>query len=492
LVGFEENAMIQGQAPFDFIIRGGRVFDGTGAPPHPADVAVRGDRIAAVGDLAGAAEVPVVDAAGLAVAPGFIDDHTHDDRAVFRREDCEPKLSQGVTTVVAGNCGISLAPLSLDGEPPAPINLLGGRERFRYPRFGQYVEALQSGPLFMNVAALVGHGTLRVRHLEDWSRPAGPDQVRTMARSVTEAMDAGAAGLSTGLAYPTNCAADTAEVVALAAAAAARGGRLAMHIRDEFDGVAGAVREAFQCARESGCGLVLSHQKVAGSANQGRSGELVRIYREEGAGLDWALDAYPYTAGSTVLDPAWLRHSRRILVAWSRPHPEMDGRTLDEVCQRWNCAPAEAAVRLLPAGAVYFHMDEADVARFLSLDRCMVGSDGLPHDQHPHPRLWGAFARVLGPCVRDQGLFPLAEAVRKMTSLPAQVFGLRDRGVVREGAYADLVLFDPDRVRDRATYERPRQPAEGIARVWVNGRQAWPAPADGPGGRGRFLPGCGR
>jgi N-acyl-D-aspartate/D-glutamate deacylase len=137
-------------------------------------------------------------------------------------------------------------------------------------------------------------------------------------------------------------------------------------------------------------------------------------------------------------------------------------------------------------------MDEADVARFLSLDRCMVGSDGLPHDQHPHPRLWGTFARVLGPCVRDQGLFPLAEAIRKMTSLPAQVFGLKDRGVVREGAFADLVLFDPDRVRDRATYEQPRLPAEGIGRVWVNGRQAWPAPLDGPAGRGSFLPGCGR
>jgi N-acyl-D-aspartate/D-glutamate deacylase len=484
--------MIESRPPFDFVIRNGRVFDGTGAPPRRADVAVRGDRIAAVGLLDGAGDVPAVDAAGLALAPGFIDSHTHDDQAMFERDACEPKLSQGVTTVVAGNCGISLAPLRLAGEPPAPLNLLGGPGRFRYDGFDQYVAALEASALPMNVAALVGHGTLRVRHLEDWSRPARPDQVQAMARSVAEAMDAGAAGLSTGLAYPTNCAADTGEVVALAAAAGLRGGRLAMHIRDEFDGVAGAVREAFQCARRSGARLVLSHQKVAGEANRGRSGELLRIYREEGEGLDWALDAYPYTAGSTVLDASWLRHARKVLVAWSRPHPEMDGRDLDEICARWGCAPAEAVARLLPAGAVYFHMDEADVARFLSLDRCMVGSDGLPHDQHPHPRLWGAFARVLGPCVRDQGLFPLAEAVRRMTSLPARVFGLRDRGELRAGAFADLVLFDPDRVRDRATYEQPRLPAEGIGRVWVNGRQAWPAPAEGPAGRGRFLPGCGR
>jgi N-acyl-D-amino-acid deacylase len=451
---------------FDLIIRHALVVDGSGAPPRRADVGLRGDRIAAVGDLAQAAGASL-DATGLMLAPGLIDVHSHDDQAVFQWDTSEAKLSQGVTSVVVGNCGISLAPLSLTGAPPAPINLLGDRSRFRFPGFAQYVEALQAAPLPLNVAALVGHGTLRVKNLQ--------------------AMAAGAAGLSCGLSYPTNRGADTDEVVALARAAAGRGGRLCMHIRDEYDGVADAVREAFQCAARSGAFLVLSHQKVAGLANQGRSAELMEIYRRDGAGLPFAIDTYPYTAGSSVLDPVSVKHSRKVLVAWSLPHPEVNGRTLEAIGADWGCSQAEAIGRLQPAGAVYFHMDEADVSRFLAWDRCMVGSDGLPNDTHPHPRLWGAFARVLGQYARDRALFPIQEAVRKMTSLPASVFGLADRGLVREGAFADLMLFDPARVRDRATYEEPRLRAEGIERVFVNGRQAWPLPQDQSGCWGRFL-----
>jgi N-acyl-D-amino-acid deacylase len=389
--------------------------------------------------------------------------------------------------VVVGNCGISLAPLRLDGDPPPPLNLLGGRARFRFDTFAQYVQALQAAPLPLNVAALVGHGTLRVRHLDDYGRTATAEEIEAMAEDVRAAMDAGARGLSCGLSYPTNRGAGTAEVVALARAAASRGGRLCMHIRDEYDGVAGAVREAFQCAAGSGAFLVLSHQKVAGEANRGRSAELMEIYRREGAGIPFAIDTYPYTAGSSVLDPVSVGHSRKVLVAWSLPHPEVEGRTLDQIGAEWGCSRAETIERLQPSGAVYFHMDEADVGRFLAFDRCMVGSDGLPHDQHPHPRLWGAFARVLGEYARDRGLFPIQEAVRKMTSLPAGVFGLKDRGLVREGCFADLVLFDPGKVRDRATYEEPRLPAEGIAKVFVNGRQAWPLPGEQSGCWGRFL-----
>jgi len=477
---------------FDLVIRNGMVLDGTGAPPRRADVGVRGDRIQAVGPLDQARGAASLDAAGLMVAPGFIDSHSHDDQAVFQWAESEPKLSQGVTSVVVGNCGISLAPLRLDGDPPPPLNLLGGRARFRFDTFAQYVQALQASPLPLNVAALVGHGTLRVRHLDDYGRTATAEEIEAMADDVRAAMDAGARGLSCGLSYPTNRGADTAEVVALARAAASRGGRLCMHIRDEYDGVAGAVREAFQCAAGSGAFLVLSHQKVAGEANRGRSAELMEIYRREGAGIPFAIDTYPYTAGSSVLDPVSVGHSRKVLVAWSLPHPEVEGRTLDQIGAEWGCSRAETIERLQPSGAVYFHMDEADVGRFLAYDRCMVGSDGLPHDQHPHPRLWGAFARVLGEYARDRGLFPIQEAVRKMTSLPAGVFGLKDRGLVREGCFADLVLFDPGKVRDRATYEEPRLPAEGIASVFVNGRQAWPLRPDrDPGGCwGRFLPGC--
>ena len=477
---------MEAKPAFDLIIRHALVVDGSGALPRRADVGLRGDRIAAVGDLAQAAGTSL-DATGLMLAPGLIDVHSHDDQAVFQWDTSEAKLSQGVTSVVVGNCGISLAPLSLAGAPPAPLNLLGDRARFRFPGFAQYVEALQAAPLPLNVAALVGHGTLRVKNLDDYALAATPEQIRAMARDVEQAMAAGAAGLSCGLSYPTNRGADTDEVVALARAAAGRGGRLCMHIRDEYDGVADAVREAFQCAARSGAFLVLSHQKVAGLANQGRSAELMEIYRRDGASLPFAIDTYPYTAGSSVLDPVSVKHSRKVLVAWSLPHPEVNGRTLEAIGADWGC-PQDAAIRRLqPAGAVYFHMDEADVSRFLAWNRCMVGSDGLPNDTHPHPRLWGAFARVLGEYARDRALFPIQEAVRKMTSLPASVFGLADRGLVREGGFADLVLFDPARVRDRATYEEPRLRAEGIERVFVNGRQAWPRPQDQSGCWGRFL-----
>jgi len=475
-----------GAAAFDLLIRDGTVVDGTGSDPVRADVGVRDGRIEAVGNLAGARAGQSVDAAGLVVAPGFIDAHTHDDQAVFQRSSSLAKLSQGVTTVVVGNCGISLAPLVLSGAVPPPLDLLGAAGTFRFPTFASYARALEAADLTLNVTALVGHGTLRVQHLADWSRPAGPAELEAMVGAMREAMDAGAAGLSTGLAYPTNRAAPTAEVVALARAAAARGGRLCMHIRDEYDGVAEAVREGFQCARESGAPLVLSHQKVAGTANRGRSGELLDLYARAGAGLDFAIDAYPYAAGSTVLDPVSVAQSERVLVTWSAPHPECGGRTLTRIAEDWGCAPLEAMARLQPGGAVYFHMDEADVSRFLGWDRCMVGSDGLPHDAHPHPRLWGAFARMLGVYVRERGQFPLQEAVRKMTSLPASVFGLKDRGRIAPGCWADLVLFDPARVRDCATYEEPGRPAEGISRVFVNGGQAWPAHGQAEA-FGRFL-----
>jgi N-acyl-D-amino-acid deacylase len=337
----------------------------------------------------------------------------------------------------------------------------------------------------MNVAALVGHGALRVRRMEDWTRLADPGERAAMAEDVLEAMEAGAVGLSTGLAYPTNRGADTAEVVQLAKAAASRGGVLAMHVRDEFDGVMEAVSEAFRCARESGAFLVLSHQKVAGRKYRGRSAELFDRYAKDGAGVPFAMDTYPYTAGSSVLDATWVPHCEKVLVAWSRPHPELAGKDLGAIIQAWGCSMEEAVERLQPAGAVYFHMDQADVDRILASDRCMVGSDGLPADEHPHPRLWGAFARMLADQVRERGRLTLGEAVRRMSALPAQVFGLEGRGRILPGFWGDLVIFDPARIQDQSTYTDPRRPAAGVERVLVNGRQAWP----GPGAHGRYLRG---
>ncbi len=221
--------------------------------------------------------------------------------------------------------------------------------------------------------------------------------------------------------------------------------------------------------------------------NWGRSRETLAMIAEAARRQPVSLDAYPYTAGSTILDPAKLRDDVRTLVTWSTPHPEMGGRDLADIARDWGCSAVEAARRLLPAGAIYFQMDEGDVRAILSFPLTMIGSDGLPHDSHPHPRLWGTFPRVLGHYARDLGLFSLEEAVHKMTGLTASRFGLAGRGLLREGHAADLVVFDPARIRDMATYETPTRPAEGIAWVIVNGVVAWHPGADQVMRAGRLL-----
>jgi len=461
------------RARFDIVFRGARVLDGTGGPAFAADVAVAGDRVAAVGRLdAHEADVDV-DAAGLALAPGFIDVHTHDDCALIERPAMHAKVSQGVTTVVAGNCGVSLAPITLQGWPPAPLDLLGDGSGYRYPAFGDYVSALERAPPATNAALLVGHITLRFRTMPSTDRAATDAEIASMCELVEEAMEAGAIGFSNGLDYPPSVRASTGEVIALAGAAAGRGGLYASHTRDYFEDVEEALEEAFLIAREAGAALVLSHHQVTGSGNFGRSrGTLERIERARRA-QPVGLDAYPYAASSKVLDPERAQPGVRILVTWSRPHPEASGRDLDEIAAEWDLAPREAAERLLPAGAVYFQLCEEDVRRILAYPHTMIGSDGLPHDAHPHPRLWGTFPRVVGRLARDQALMPVEEAVRRMTSLPAACFGLAGRGVVAPEAFADLVLFDPDSILDLATWEAPTRPAAGIETVLVNGEPVW-------------------
>jgi N-acyl-D-amino-acid deacylase len=217
----------------------------------------------------------------------------------------------------------------------------------------------------------------------------------------------------------------------------------------------------------------ISHHKCAGRQNHGRSRETLAKIDSVRASQPVGLDAYPYVAASTILDPMYIKDATRTLIAWSRARPETAGRDLAEVAAEMGCSLAEASDRLQPAGAVYFMMAEEDVRRILAYPHTMIGSDGSPHDDHPHPRLWGAFPRVVGHYVREVGLFSLEEAVRRMTSLPAAQFGLRDRGVLRPGAFADLVLFDPDTVADRSTFDRPVQPAAGIELVMANGRVVW-------------------
>ena len=457
----------------DIAIRNATLIDGTGAPPRGADVAISGDRIAAVGDLGAMSADREIDAAGRAVAPGFIDVHTHDDRALLSDPGMACKASQGVTTVVVGNCGISLSPVEAGRPTPPPLNVFGGPEWWRFPTVESYVAELERAPSSINAAILVGHSTLRTGVMDDLDRPATDAEIAVMQERLAEGMAAGAVGFSTGLFYPPNHAAPTDEVVALAEVAARAGGVYATHMRDEHDAILDSLDETFEIGTRAKLPVIVSHHKCAGPGNFGRTRETLPWFDDARRRLEVSLDVYPYTAGSSVLLPDLLKDAERVLITWSGPHPEMAGRDLTEIAAGWNVDILAAADRLQPAGAVYFMMDEEDVRRILAYPHSMIGSDGIPYDDRPHPRLWGTFPRVLGHYARDVGLFPIETAVHKMTGLSAARFGLADRGVVRPGAAADLVVFDPTAIIDRATYEDPAQPAAGIEFVMANGEAIW-------------------
>jgi N-acyl-D-amino-acid deacylase len=482
--------MVRPRPAYDTLIRGALLLDGSGGEPSLADVAVRDERIVAVapvGSLDPATAADVWEAHGKALAPGFIDVHAHDDIPAIVAPEMTPKISQGVTTVVVGNCGISAAPVTLKAAPPDPMNLLGRAEAFAYPTFAAYVQAVTAAQPATNVAALVGHTALRSNHLDRLDRAARPHEIDAMRAQLREALAHGALGLSTGLAYSNAQAAPTEEVTALAEPLAEAGALYCTHLRTEAAGILGAMDEAFAIGRESRVPVVVAHLKCAGVDNHGRSTEILGSLDQAGARQSVGWDCYPYAASSTTLDLKQVTDKFDILVTWSDAHPEMGGRLLADIAAAWQTDLTEAARRLKPAGAVYHCMAADDVERFLSHPKTAIGSDGLPNDPRPHPRLWGTFARVLGYYVRERGLFSLAEAVRKMTGLSADRYGLTGRGYVREGHWADLVLFDPHKIRDAATYAEPIQTAEGITAIWVNGALTWRDGAATGTRAGRFL-----
>jgi N-acyl-D-amino-acid deacylase len=454
----------------DILFAGGDVIDGTGATRVRADVAVTGDRITAIGDLSEMRAGRRVDASGRVVAPGFIDVHTHDDNLLFRDADMTPKTSQGVTTVVVGNCGISLAPLVLqDDAPPPPLDLLGNGSDYRFERFGDYLDALDETPAAANAAFLIGHSTLRLGAMSDVERGATANEIDAMAKVVEEAMQSGATGFSTGLIYAPNKAAPTDEIVALAQVASDGGGIYVTHMRNEGVDIDKSLDETFEIGRRANLPIVVSHHKCAGKENHGRSTETLARFDSARGGQKVGLDVYPYTAGSTVIMVDMVDAAARVIITWSDARPEFAGRDLADIAAELGCSARDAAAQLIPGGAIYFLMDEADVQRILAYPHAMVGSDGLPHDKHPHPRLWGTFPRVLGHYARDLGLFTLEDAVRRMTGLSAEQFGLKDRGVLRQGAFADITMFNPETVIDSSTFEQPTTPAAGIDVVMVNG-----------------------
>ena len=459
----------------DLVIRGATVIDGTRAPRYRGDIGVRDGRIAAIGALDDAKADSDIDGSGLVAAPGFIDAHTHDDRLLLSDRDVTPKLSQGVTTVITGNCGISLAHSPRPaGAPTPPLDLLdteGGW--FRFGSFREYRDALEAAPPAINAACLVGHTTFRVATMDRLDRVATAAEIARMREMARESLASGAIGISTGTAYSPAAAATTEEIIEVCRPIAELGGLYVTHMRNEDDAIVDAMEETFAIGRALDAPVVISHHKCVGKRNHGRSPETLALIERRSGAQRVGLDCYPYIASSTVLRSDRLEQSTRVIVTWSKAHPEMSGLDLEEVAKRLGTSAAAAAEALRPAGAIYFMLDEKDVQTILRYDDTMIGSDGLPHDTKPHPRLWGTFPRVLGHYSRELRLFSLETAVYKMTGLTARKFGLKDRGVLREGACADITLFDPDTVIDRADFEHSTRPAAGIDTVIVNGSPVW-------------------
>jgi N-acyl-D-amino-acid deacylase len=508
----------------DLKIEGATVLDGTGAVGGRADVGVREEVIAAVGDLAREPAGRVVTAAGRTVAPGFIDMHSHSDWRLGVNRRAESKIRQGVTTEVVGNCGFSPAPVSPEFRAEFrdfALFLPKGVE-YDFPTVGDYLTALDGDGTALNVVQLVGHGSLRVAAMGFARRSPTAAELGRMQRALADGIEDGAWGFSTGLIYAPGSFAATEEIVDLARVAARHRGFYASHIRGEGATLLDAVREAIRVGRDADLPVQISHVKAAGRPNWGKVADALALIDAAAAeGLDVLADVYPYTASSTSLRtllPDWALEGgidamiarlddpptrarireqleaptgqsllerigwENVMIAWCATRKDAEGRRVTEIAAARGMAPFDAACELIAdergkAATILFQLDEADLRRALAHPRVMIGSDGsalAPYGElgagKPHPRSYGTFPRVLGEYAREQRVLALAQAVHKMTGLPARRLGLRDRGVIRVGAKADLVVFDPRRVADQATYQDPHRYPVGIDHVVVNGR----------------------
>jgi N-acyl-D-amino-acid deacylase len=510
---------------WDLLIQQARVIDGSGAPSFVADVAIRGDTIAQVGPITSPQARVVIDGTGLTMGPGFIDLHTHSDYTLMVNPLAESKVHQGVTTEVIGNCGTSPAPL---GDEAYPIIRARMEQQYQldvtWRTLAGYLERLAESGIAVNVVPIVGHGTVRSAVMGYAQRPSTATELARMQALIADAMTEGAFGLSTGLVYAPGCYADTDELVALAKVVGQVGGMYFSHIRGESDTVLEAAQEAITVGERAGVAVQISHLKTAGCENWEKTPALLDLLDQANAyGLDVTGDMYPYTAGATSLGallPPWVhegglakllprlkdQHVRaRIrqdidqgLAGWWNPvraagwagvqisrapqHRAYQGMRLSDVAALRQQDPLEVVLDMLlaeegNAGAVLFMMGDAQVETILQHSRVMFGSDagatapyGVLGQGHPHPRAYGTFPRVLGTYVRERGAISLEEAISRMTGLTAWRLGLTDRGLVRPGYKADLVIFDAQRIADQATYDIPHAYPTGIRWVLVNGQ----------------------
>jgi N-acyl-D-amino-acid deacylase len=510
---------------WDLLIQQARIIDGSGAPSFVADVAIRDDTIAQVGPISSAQARVIIDGTGLTLAPGFIDLHTHSDYTLLVNPLAESKVHQGVTTEVIGNCGTSPAPL---GDEAYPIIRARMEKQYQldvsWRTLDGYLERLAESAIAVNVVPIIGHGTVRSAVMGYAQRAPTARELAQMQALIAEALAAGAFGLSTGLVYAPGCYADTDEIVELAKLVGQAGGMYFSHIRGESDTVLEAAQEAITVGERAGVAVQISHLKAAGRENWEKTPALLALLdRANARGVDVTGDMYPYTAGATSLGallPPWVhegglaqlllrlqdpRVRARIhqdieqgLDGWWNPahaagwsgvqisrasqHRSYQGLRLSDVAALRQQDPLEAALDILlaeegNAGVVLFMMGEAQVEMILQHSRVMIGSDagatapyGVLAQGHPHPRAYGTFPRVLGTYVRGRGVIPLEEAIFRMTGLTAWRLGLSDRGFVRPGYKADLVMFDAQRIADQATYDIPHAYPTGIRWVLVNGQ----------------------
>lgn len=484
-------------APVDLALRDVRILDGSGAPAFEGDVEVDQGRITSVGPAARGARTEIP-GSGLVLAPGFVDTHTHDDAALLAHPGLEFKLAQGCTSLVVGNCGFSLIP-GRTGE--VLTDNVFGRLPVDWRDLDGLRQAVAARRPACNAVALIGHNAMRSAAMGVERREPTDRELTLMRDWTARAMDQGACGISTGLIYIPGRYSTTEEVVALAREVQPRGGLYATHMRNEGDHLLEAVEEALRVGREAGVGVHISHHKATGAQNWGKVAEsLERVDRANQAGADVTLDMYPYTAGSGPMiqyfdldriDPVL---AASIRLAYCPAFPGFEGRMVTDIAAERGVDAVEVVRTILtaPAGdrtiSIQYGMSETDIEANLRHPKVMVGSDGIPNlTGKPHPRLYGTFPRILGEYVRDRGVIPLEEAVRRMTSLSCERFGLAERGRIREGWWADLVLFDAASVSDTATYEDPMQEPAGVRVVVVNGRIAYRDGHHTGVGAGRLL-----
>ena len=508
---------------YDLIIENGRIVDGTGNPWYLADIAVQDGRIVQIGRLQGQSAVRRIDAKGLVVAPGFIDMHCHSDALLFVKPREEGKILQGVTTETIGNCGMSATPVSdqnlellkkYTNSIFASIPLA-----WDWHGYGEFLDKVETQGCITNIASLVGHGTVRIAVMGFENREPDARELTEMKQLVGTAIDEGAFGMSSGLIYPPGLFSKTAEMVELCKVVAAKGGIYTTHMRGETDNVLDSVQESIDVGEQSGVSVEISHHKTAGKDNWGKSRlTLSMVEQARKRGVDITCDVYPYVAASTMLGallPPWVHEGGidrlldrlqiaenrerikaemvngvagwenyvkaagwdNIIIASCPGNTDYEGKSITDIGKLRNIESAEAVFELMVEEKadvlmVVFMMCEEDVTYIIQHPDVMVASDAIPSPGKPHPRYYGTFPRVLGKYMRKDHAITLPEAIRKISSMPAQKLGLRDRGLLKEGMYADITIFDEDVVEDKATFMNPQQYATGIEYVIVNGQVA--------------------